>query len=107
MPTGRSQLMTHGHGPGGHHWTHGHGTNGHGPLPAWALRHSPAANHARPSGMATNRVPRSDFTRINTLRLPSARASASALRTSAGVVTLLPATSRMTSPGRKPKSAAG
>ena len=95
MPTGRSQL-----------WRRICGTNDHGCVPSGA-KHSHAANHARLSGMATNRVPRSDFTRISTLRLPSARASASALRTSAGVATVLPATSRMTSPAWKPKSAAG
>ena len=41
--------------------------------------------------MATNRVPCSVLTRMSTLRLPSARASPIALRTSAGVATVLPA----------------
>src|SRR5262249_16889297 len=52
---------------------------------------------------ATNRVASPDFTRISTLRFDSARASASALRTSAGVETVLPATSRMTSPSLTPR----
>ena len=40
---------------------------------------------ALPSGSATNFVPWLDFTRNNTARLPSLRASARLLRTSAGV----------------------
>src|SRR5579863_1620390 len=53
---------------------------------------------ALPIGTATKRVPWFDFTRINTLRLPSLWASETALRTSAGEDTVLPLTSRMTSP---------
>lgn len=60
-------------------------------------RHVPS-RHARPTGSATKRVASPDFTRISTVRLPSERASSSALRTSAGFATDLPATSRMTSP---------
>src|SRR5277367_6793801 len=51
-----------------------------------------------PMGTATNRVACPDFTRINTVRLPPACASDTALRTSAGEETSLPLTSRMTSP---------
>src|SRR5215831_14502943 len=65
------------------------------------------SHHARPSGSATNFVASPDFTRISTVRLPSLRASASAVRTSAGVATALPPTSRITSPVLKPRSAAG
>src|SRR5215211_7582351 len=65
------------------------------------------SGHARPSGSATNFVASPDFTRISTVRLPPERASLSAVRTSAGLETALPATSRITSPVLKPRSAAG
>ena len=57
---------------------------------------------ALPSGSATKRVPPFDFTRNNSVRLPSLRASAICVRTSAGLETDLPLTSRMTSPTWKP-----
>src|SRR3954469_364439 len=61
----------------------------------------------RPSGTARNRVFSPDFTRNRMVRLPPERASAKALRTSSGLATRLPATSRITSPVRKPCAAAG
>src|SRR5882672_4474816 len=67
--------------------------------------HAPS-RQALPSGIATKRVPCSDFTRINTVRRPAALASFIALRTSAGALTTLPATSRITSPVLKPWAAA-
>jgi hypothetical protein len=57
---------------------------------------------AWPTGSATKRVLSPDFTRIRTVRLPSVRALVIILRTSAGVETVLPATSRITSPVEKP-----
>jgi hypothetical protein len=57
---------------------------------------------ALPIGKATNFVFSPDFTRNKTARLPSLRASARLLRTSAGVDTALPPTSRMMSPTWKP-----
>ena len=59
---------------------------------------SPNSCQPRPSGRATKRVLSPFFTRISTLRLPSVRALATASRTSAGVETDLPPTSRITSP---------
>src|SRR5580698_5697521 len=61
---------------------------------------------ALPSGSATNFVPSPDFTRNKTACLPSFWASARLLLTSDGVATVLPPTSRMTSPTLKPCSAA-
>src|SRR5262249_5673574 len=69
-------------------------------------RNAPRPGQARAIGMATNFVPSSDFNRINTVRLPFLWASLMALRTSAGVVTFFPPTSRMTSPVLKPCSEA-
>src|SRR5262249_2926165 len=66
-----------------------------------------ARPQARAMGTATNFVASPDFTRINTMRLALPRASAKALRTSVGVETVLPPTSRMMSPVLKPCSAAG
>jgi hypothetical protein len=57
-----------------------------------------SVRHVLPSGSATKRVPSPDFTRNNKACLPDLRASASCLRTSAGLDTDLPPTSRMTSP---------
>jgi hypothetical protein len=54
--------------------------------------------HALPSGNATNLVPWLDFTRNSTMCFPALRASLRLLRTSAGVDTGLPPTSRITSP---------
>ena len=62
----------------------------------------PITSQALPSGSATKRVPPFDFTRNNSVRLPSLRASAICVRTSAGLETDLPLTSRMTSPTWKP-----
>ena len=62
----------------------------------------PITCQALPSGSATKRVPPFDFTRNNNVRLPSLRASAICVRTSAGLETDLPLTSRMTSPTWKP-----
>src|SRR5450631_3659558 len=59
-----------------------------------------------PTGRATKRVLSPFFTRTSTLRLPSVRALATPSRTSAGDETDLPATSRITSPVEKPRSAA-
>src|SRR5262249_10582936 len=59
-----------------------------------------------PTGGATKRGVAPFFTRTRTLRLPWVRASAITSRTSAGVETDLPATSRITSPVEKPWSAA-
>ena len=53
---------------------------------------------ARPICSATNLVASPDLTRTRMLRLPFFCASAMAFRTSAGLVTFLPATSKMTSP---------
>src|ERR1700720_4520715 len=69
--------------------------------------HALLFRHPRPTGSAMKRVWSPDLTRISTARLPSPRASASALRTSAGFDTGLPATSRMTSPDLKPGLGAG
>src|SRR3984957_19079660 len=82
-----------------------------GPSPGYARQQGrpvPAdrpISQALPSGKATNLVPWPDFTRNKTARLPSLRASARLLRTSAGVDTVLPPTSRMMSPTWKPWSA--
>ena len=79
-----------------------------GPSPGYARqrgRRMPAdrpISQALPSGKATNLVPWLDFTRNKTARLPSLRASARLLRTSAGVDTVLPPTSRIMSPTWKP-----
>jgi len=79
-----------------------------GPSPGYARqrgRRMPAdrpITQALPSGKATNLVPWLDFTRNKTARLPSLRASARLLRTSAGVDTVLPPTSRIMSPTWKP-----
>ena len=79
-----------------------------GPSPGYARqrgRRMPAdrpITQALPSGRATNLVPWLDFTRNKTARLPSLRASARLLRTSAGVDTVLPPTSRIMSPTWKP-----
>lgn len=79
-----------------------------GPSPGYARqrgRRMPADRpipQALPSGRATNLVPWLDFTRNKTARLPSLRASARLLRTSAGVDTVLPPTSRIMSPTWKP-----
>ena len=62
----------------------------------------PITCQALPSGSATKRVPSFDFTRNNSVCLPSLRASEICLRTSAGLETDLPLTSRMTSPTWKP-----
>jgi hypothetical protein len=62
----------------------------------------PFTCQALPSGSATKRVPSFDFTRNNSVCLPSSRASEICLRTSAGLETDLPLTSRMTSPTRRP-----
>ena len=56
----------------------------------------------RPSGSATKRVLSPFFTRTRTVRLPCVRAVVMTSRTSVGVETDLPATSRMTSPVEKP-----
>src|SRR5579864_7801233 len=83
-----------------------------GPSPGYARqrgRRMPAdrpTTQALPSGKATHLVHWLDFTRNNTARLPSLRAAARLLRTSAGVDTVLPPTSRMMSPTWKPWSAA-
>src|SRR5262249_3611330 len=61
---------------------------------------------ALPSRSATNFVASPDFTRMRIVRLPSFCASLSALRTSAGLATFLPPTSRMTSPVLTPWSEA-
>ena len=61
---------------------------------------------ARAKGMATNFVVSSDFTRMSTACLPFFWASPTALRTSAAVATLVPPTSRMTSPLLSPCSEA-
>src|SRR5580658_3823150 len=88
------------------------GDGPYGPSPGYARqrgRRMPAdrpITQALPSGRATNLVPWLDFTRNKTARLPSLRASARLLRTSAGVDTVLPPTSRMMSPTWKPWSAA-
>src|SRR6185369_7275278 len=58
------------------------------------------------SGTATKRDEPLERTLISTLFLLSLRAATIASRTSPGLVTLLPATSRMTSPSLKPRSAA-
>jgi len=84
------------------------GDGPYGPSPGYARqrgRRMPAdrpITQALPSGRATNLVPWPDFTRNKTARLPSLRASARLLRTSAGVDTVLPPTSRMMSPTWKP-----
>ena len=57
-------------------------------------------------GTATKRDDPPLFTRIRTLFLLSVRAALMASRTSPALATLLPATSRMTSPSLKPRSAA-
>src|ERR1043166_1079511 len=49
--------------------------------------HAPLFPYPRPTGSAMKRVWSPDLTRISTARLPSPRASASALRTSAGLDT--------------------
>ena len=67
---------------------------------------TPYPGQARASGIATNFVASSDFNRISTVRLPSFWASPMALRTSTGVATFLPPTSRMTSPVFMPCSEA-
>ena len=67
---------------------------------------SPNSYQPFPSGKATKRVLSPFFTRIRTLRLPSVRALETTSRTSAGVETDLPATSRITSPVENPWSAA-
>src|SRR5262245_20147421 len=54
--------------------------------------------------MATNFIASSDFNRISTVRLPFLWASMMASRTSAGVITFFPPTSRMMSPALKPCS---
>src|SRR5208282_3804209 len=88
------------------------GDGPYGPSPGNARqrgRRMPAdrpITQALPSGRATNFVPSPDFTRNNTACLPSLRASLRLLRTSEGVATILPPTSRMTSPTWKPCSAA-
>src|SRR5499427_3777495 len=69
-------------------------------------RNAHRPGQARAIGMATNFVASSDFNRIKTVRLPFLWASLMALRTSAGVVTFFPPTSRMTSPVLKPCSEA-
>src|SRR5215471_21865364 len=74
--------------------------------PAKRPQERPTPRQARASGMATNFVASSDFNRINTVRLPFLWASLMALRTSAGVVTFFPPTSRITSPVLKPCSEA-
>src|ERR1043166_8828577 len=76
------------------------------PVPTFR-HHAPLFPYPRPTGSAMKRVWSPDLTRISTARLPSPRASASSLRTSAGLDTGLPATSRMTSPDLKPWLAAG
>src|SRR5262249_54436189 len=55
-------------------------------------------SQVRLSGIAMNRIASPDRSLISTVRLPSERASVSALLTSAGVPTGLPPTSRITSP---------
>src|ERR1700675_760138 len=72
-------------------------------LPAHALERS-----AQPlaSGSATKRDDPPLLTRIRTLFLLSVRAALIASRTSPALVTFLPATSRITSPSLKPRSAA-
>src|SRR3984885_994560 len=65
------------------------------------LRHQPFA-----SGCAWNRAPPPLLIRIKTLFLLSARAALIASRTSPALATVFPATSRMTSPSLKPRSAA-
>src|SRR5690242_10783867 len=69
-------------------------------------RYAPKLIHALPTGRATNFVLSPDFTRTSTVCLPAERASAITCRTSAGVETDLPATSRIMSPEEKPWSAA-
>jgi hypothetical protein len=63
---------------------------------------TPHSVQALPSRSATNLIPSPDFTRINTVRLPSFCASRSESRTSFGLATFLPPTSRITSPVLKP-----
>src|SRR5580704_5074059 len=81
-----------------------------GPPPGYARqrgRQMPAdrpITQALSSGKATNLVPALDFTRNNTVCLPSLRACESVLLTSAGVATDLPPMSRMTSPTCRPWS---
>src|SRR5262249_12081029 len=62
---------------------------------------------ALPIGRAANRVPPSDLPRISPVFFPAPLASASTFLTSAGVETVVPPTSRITSPVLKPRSAAG
>src|SRR5262245_25588951 len=63
--------------------------------------------HAFLIGSATNLIASAVFTRSRTVFLPAVRASLRALRTSAVLATVLPATSRITSPVLMPRSAAG
>src|SRR6266567_618757 len=74
---------------------------------SWTNPERVFAVQALPTGNATNLVWSPDFTRIRIVCLPWACASCMALRTSDGVATVLPPTSRITSPVRKPRSAAG
>jgi hypothetical protein len=70
-----------------------------GGVTRWAGERSPCAPcYAFSSGSATNLVTFPDFTRISTVRLPALVRSAISLLTSDGLETVLPATSRMTSP---------
>ena len=72
-------------------------------------RKNRAAARSQPvaTGSATKRVELPDLIRIRTSCLPEDRASDTAWRTSDGLLTALPPTSRMTSPLRMPHSAAG
>ena len=72
-----------------------------------ACAHCQTLNQPWLSGSATNLVASADFTRISTVCLPSLRSSLSVLRTSTGLETALPLTSRIMSPVWKPCSAAG
>src|ERR1043166_7847024 len=76
------------------------------PVPTFR-HHAPLFPYPRPTGSAMKRVWSPDLTRISTARLPSPRASASALRTSAGLDTGFPAPPRRTPPDWKPWLAAG
>src|SRR5947209_7923303 len=73
------------------------------PFPIYELS---LANQPCPRGTATKRDWSPERTRIRTLFFLSERALASASLTSPGVLTGLPATSRMTSPSLKPRSLA-
>src|SRR5262245_17311989 len=63
--------------------------------------------HPAPTGIATKCTELADLTRIKTLCLRADTLSDMASRTSEGVLTALPDTSRMTSPVRMPCAAAG